>query len=145
MNPIIHDLDEKDRQPEKIRICGREIDISFIPAGISIPMMNKYDEYYKILQSSKVINSDGTVNKNAEIELAKSPDKTAENLNKMIDIISLFTAHKEPDMTKEWIEKNLSIQQVASFMSHLVKAITKGMRKNKTDGSADKKKEIGSS
>ena len=143
MNPnIVLNLDEE-RKPEYIVLGGKEIDISFIPCGVSIPLMNKYDEYFKSLKSSKVLNDDGTVNENAEKELSKDTEKAANNLKIMIEMISMFTSYVDEEMNQEWIEKRLTIKQIPLFMSLLVKAITKDIQG--TGGKkSDKKKENGS-
>ena len=145
MNPIVHNLDEDKREPEYVEFkrLGKKIDISFTPSGISIPMMNKYDEYFKMLKDSKVLKEDGSVSDDAEKVLTKDTKKAVENLNKMVEIISFFTEYKDPEMTKEWIGQNLTMLQVANFMSLLIKSVTRGIVNEKTDNNVDKKKENG--
>ena len=127
MNPIIHDLD-KDRIVEKIIIGGREVDISFIPVGISIPLLGKFDKYTKSLKESNVVNADGSVNENAEKELSKKPEKASENINLMIEIISMFTEYKDPEMTKEWIEQHLNINEIAKVLMWIIQSLTRDMK-----------------
>ena len=91
MEPIIHDLDEN-RDKEFIKLGGKELDISFVPCGVSIPLLEKYTEYLDSLKESKVVNKDGTVNKDAEAELNKNPNKAAKNLKIMVELISIFTS-----------------------------------------------------
>ena len=127
MNPIIHDLD-KDRIAETIIVGGKKLDISFIPCGISIPLLGKFDEYTKSLKEANVVNADGTVNKNAEKELSKKPEKALKNINLMIELISMFTEYKDPKMTKDWVGQNLNITEIAKVMRLLIQSLTRDMK-----------------
>jgi hypothetical protein len=137
MEPIIHNLDEE-RQPEYIKIAGRELDISFIPSGISIPLLGKYQEYVEILKTNKVINSDGTANKEAEEELSGKPDKALESMDIMTDMVCMFTEYKDPEMTREWVGHNTNLKQLARLIVLITGSLTRDMKKKKDDTSKKK-------
>ena len=129
MNPIVHDLDKDDRPPEKVIVAKKELDISFIPFAVSVPLLQKYQKYLEILKDNKVIKEDGTVNKNAETELSNKPDKASESLNLIAEIVAMFTTVKDPEMDIKWLGANLTLKKMSRLMMLIINTATKEFEK----------------
>jgi hypothetical protein len=93
-------------RPKKVilKLNEKEIDVSFVPAGITFEV----DELIRDLSKIPI----------KKIEEGKADAKRAFEIS--LSICSLFTAHNYPEMTKEWFLKNVSAPQVNVFV-HAVK------------------------
>lgn len=97
--PNIIDLDVLRPEPRIIKIGGREIDVSFIPAGITFDL-------------DAVARELVTLDKE-KVESDPSEMKHAFMLG--VRICSIFCTRKYPDMTEEWFLDNASSDQVTAF------------------------------
>lgn len=124
--PIVYNLDEKVKPPEVIILGGVEMDISFIPCGVSIPLLKAYDEYVKHLteHGSSIIKND--------LEKAK------ENADLVIKVVTIFTKFKDPKLHEEWILNNCDMKQIGFLMTKLINTIMSSISSNEDD---NKKKE----
>ena len=119
MKPKVHDLDKRQDEPEYVILGGTEIDISFIPAGVSIPLLGLYDKWVKEIREQGGVEA-----------IEKDPEKAMANAEIMADMIAMFTSYIDERLTKDWILRNLMIDKVMFLMQLLVKTITKNLPKN---------------
>ena len=138
MNPddkIIHDLDE-DRKLEIIRIGKKEFDISFIPIGISIPLLSKNQEYMDMLKEESLLKKDGTIDTEKGKRLPL--EKVQRNFDMMIDIVSMFTEFKLKECDKKWLGESTDINGLSRAMRLIVESITKHVEKEEDSDSKKK-------
>lgn len=106
MSKVI-DLDILRPEPQIVKIDGREIDVSFIPTGITFDLDDIVQELVKI-DTKKIASS-------------KSEGKRAFDLG--IKLCSIFCKTKYPEMDEEWFYKNTSPQQIARLSEAIQKSL----------------------
>lgn len=99
MNVI--DLDILRPEPRIVKIGGREIDVSFIPSGITFDLDTIVQEMIK-LDAEKIRAN------RKEMERA---------FNLGVKLCSIFCEHNFPDMNEKWFFDNASAEQVNGFAS----------------------------
>lgn len=112
-NKIVHNLDEKQNPPEIIILGGVEMDISFIPCGVAIPLTQAYDEWTEHIKISG--GKEGIEN-------------STENAHKaamlMAKVLSIFTKFHNESLDEEWILKHVSMQNLGFAITRIIRAIS---------------------
>lgn len=106
----IEDLDILRPKKRMIKLSGKEIEVSFIPCGITFDV----DE---IIQ--KIASLGG------EKDIQGSKEKTKEAFNLSIDLCVLFCKQKYPEMNREWFLNNTSPEQIGILVTILRDTLTK--------------------
>ena len=99
---IIHDLDLLRPPAEWVKLGGKEIDISFIPSGIAIDMIQLQE---KLQRSTK--------------------DK--EQFEVAAELCARMTSIQHKDMTKEWLLKNTSMEQLYALMRYVFNSVNRSL------------------
>lgn len=107
MNPIVEDLDILRPKPKMVRIGGKEIDVSFVPCGITFEV-------------DRIINALSTI-KEEEIRGDEKIAKKAFDLS--VELCVVYCSRKHPEMTREWFEDNTSFKQLGGFTSAIRMAL----------------------
>lgn len=98
----IEDLDILRPKKRVIKLGGKEIEVSFIPCGITFDV----DE---IIQKIASLGDD----------IEKDKKKTKEAFELSVELCVLFCKQKHPEMNKDWFYKNTSPEQVGILVSIL--------------------------
>lgn len=88
-------------RPEKIivKLGGHDIDVSFIPAGITFDLDS-------IIRELMGLNQE---------KLAQDPQEMQRAFNLSIKLCSLFCEHLYPEMDEKWFRDNVTSQQINAF------------------------------
>ncbi len=114
--PIIHDLDILRPKPEYVKLGGNDIDISFIPSGIALDIINMRGELEKLT---------GTPEKIKKIERGgKEAGKTFEIT---AEICAKITAVQYEEMDKDWLLRHTNVQQLQALIEHITQAMYKSL------------------
>ena len=110
--PIIHNLDEKQNPPEYIRLGGIDMDISFIPCGVAIPLTKAYDEWTEYINNSG--GKDGIEN---------NIDKAHDAAMLMAKTLAVLTKFYDEKLDEEWILKNVTLPNLGFAITKIIKII----------------------
>jgi len=105
----IEDLDVLRPESKIVRLGGNDIDVSFIPCGITF-------DIDKIVQE---LNSIG------QTEMASGGEGTRKALDLSIELCAVFCSHNYPEMDREWFDENVSPVQVEAFVGAVRDALIK--------------------
>lgn len=106
MSKVI-DLDILRPEPQSIKIGGKEIDVSFIPCGITFDLDAIVQQLVKL--DKKKIESD-------PVEMRRAFDLG-------VRLCAVFCQHKYPEMDEGWFLENASSIQVNGFTNAIQKAL----------------------
>jgi hypothetical protein len=123
----IEDLDVLRPEPKYIRLGEREIDVSFIPCGITFEVDKIVQELYTMDKEKVADNGNGT--------------KRALELS--IKLCSLFCERKYPEMNEEWFNDNVSGDQLKHFADSIQEALMRaynGIQSNSKNPQMPKRK-----
>jgi hypothetical protein len=101
------DLDILRPSKQLVKIGGREIDISFIPCGITFDLDRIVRE---------LVNLDTEKLKTDEKEMRHAFDLG-------IQLCAVFCSHKYPEMNEEWFLANANADQINAFTQAIQKAL----------------------
>jgi len=103
--PLIHDLDKLRPPAEYVLLGGRKIDISFIPSGVALDVIQRKQELEAMTD---------TPEKLAEIEDGGPAAAATFELAAMM--CATITAAQVPEMDKDWLLKNTSVNQLKALI-----------------------------
>lgn len=101
------DLDILRPEPEMVKIGGREVDVSFIPCGITFELDAIVQKLVKM--DNKKIQSD--------------PKVMREAFDLGINLCAVFCMSKYPDMDEKWFRENADNGQVNGFTQAIQAAL----------------------
>jgi len=104
----VFDLDILKPKSRKVKLAGKEIDVSFIPCGITFQIDQVSRDLANIDQEKIAINDDTEIKK--AFDLA-------------IKLCCIFCTVKYPDMDEKWFKENVNAAQVQLFASHIKQAL----------------------
>jgi hypothetical protein len=99
MSDAVLDLDVLRPKKRIIRLCGHDIDVSFIPIAITWDL-------------ESIIRRAGQLD-NKKIQESGSELKTALDLS--VELCATFCTWQYPELTAEWFAKNVNAAQLQSF------------------------------
>ena len=120
----VEDLDALRPEPKVICINKKEIDVSFVPCGITFDLEEIMDQLrsIKIYDIPDAINSD--IGENEVIELK---NKNKENMKKAfdlsLDLCAVFCSHKYPELDKDYFMFETDAIQVEKLVSAIKDAL----------------------
>jgi hypothetical protein len=123
----VEDLDVLRPESRFIKLGDKEIDVSFIPCGITF-------EVDRIVQELSSINKDS---------LLENGDDTKRAFELSVKLCSLFCERKHPEMNEEWFNDNVDALQIKKFTSTIQEALTRaynGIQANSKNLKAPRKK-----
>ncbi len=103
----VYDLDILRPPPKKVKIGGKEIDVSYVPCGITFEV----DRLASELHAFDI----------AEVKAGGEVTKAAFNI--LIELCSTFCSCKHPEMTKDWFLKNADVAQMNEFSEIIQKTL----------------------
>ncbi len=101
------DLDILRPEPEMVKIGGRDIDVSFIPCGITFDLDAIVQKLIKM--DRKKIQSD--------------PKVMREAFDLGVRLCAVFCQNDNPEMTESWFLKNATNEQVNGFVQSIQAAL----------------------
>lgn len=117
----IINLDQLRAPSRKILFLGQEFEIGYIPAGLSIPVLDLYQK---------------------QVRGQKESDSQEKLLRDNADMVSGFCSYYNKDFTLEYVLKTASAAQIAAFYQQVLTAIVENFA---SEGASEpsKKKETG--
>jgi hypothetical protein len=103
------DLDVLRPEKRMIRIGGKDIDVSFIPCGITFDIDSIVQELSGIDQQKILLNGEET--------------KRAFDLS--VKLCSVFCSRKFPELDEEWFNNNTDARQIKEFSSAIKDALVR--------------------
>jgi hypothetical protein len=101
------DLDILRPEQNIVKIGGKEIDVSFVPCGITFDLDAIVQELVKL--DSKKVKAD--------------PKETKRAFGLSVKLCSLFCEHLYPEMDEKWFYDNASMEQINQFSSAVQSAL----------------------
>ena len=105
----IKDLDILRPQAQYIHMNGKNIDVSFVPCGITFEV-------------DKIVNALGKIKKE---QLTSESQETHKALDLSIELCALFCSHKYPEMDSKWFRQNVDAVQLKVFVNAIKTALYK--------------------
>jgi hypothetical protein len=105
-------LDVLKPEPKTVTVAGHEIDVSFIPVGITFEM----DDIFRRMQSMKMdeVESGGDESKRA-IDLA-------------IDLCGIFCGSQVKELDSDWFRRHCSDQQIIALVDVLKQTLVDSLK-----------------
>lgn len=105
----VEDLDVLRPTPKFVRLGGKDIDVSFIPCGITF-------EVDQIIRELNTITQNDILNDSAL-------SKRAFDLS--IDLCVVFCSHNYPELDRAWFNENTNMTQITKFTEAISEALMK--------------------
>jgi hypothetical protein len=105
----VEDLDVLRPEPRYVKIGGKEVDVSFIPCGITFEIDRIVNELRGFTQEDMLSNNEIT---NRAFDLS-------------IDMCVAFCERKYPELNKEYFMDNCSPEQIRAFSAAISEALYK--------------------
>jgi hypothetical protein len=112
MEDKIHDLDVLRPKAEYVKLAGKQIDISFIPSGVALDLMELRQELEEM---------SNTPDKLEEIE--KGGEAAKKSFEVAAELCAKITQNQHEEMTREWLLKNTNVQQMKALVEHVTNAV----------------------
>lgn len=122
--PIIHDLDKLKPPPQYIRILGRQIDVSVIPSGVALEIMQSYEDLKEAAAAEDLAASDGA---RARQILEQTLDLCLKVIRRPFSWRHLAEWWQSRRFTKRWLIRNTDIVQLRTFIDRTIALIFKSM------------------
>jgi len=122
--PAIQDLDVLRPPPEYVRLAGKDIDISFIPSGVAIDIMELQDSINDMVDTPAKM---AKVREGGEVAL-RTFDLSAE-------LCAKVTMCQFPEMDKAWLLKNTSVGQLKILVERVTRAVFRSLETVEDTGS----------
>ena len=113
---IIHDLDILRPKAEYVRLGGKDIDVSFIPSGVAMDIMELQAELRKLT---------GSPEKMKKIEEGGKEAKRSFEI--AAGLCASITKLQHPEMDKEWLLAHTDVVQIKALMDYVTKAVFRSM------------------
>jgi len=100
------DLDKLIEDKRKVKLAGKEIDVSKIPSKISLKILDKYDEL---------------------------SEDNPESMNLVVDmIVDIINSQNEEEITEEWLMDKTSIKQLMKLIEFVMAPINEKVEQDDT-------------
>lgn len=110
--PIVYDLDVLRPPPEYVVLAGKKIDISFIPSGVAIDIMEMRQKM------------DELVNTPEKLEKIEEGGKEAlDSFQLAAEMCAKITKSQHEKMDKDWLLKNTNVVQLKKLIEHVTDAV----------------------
>ena len=120
--PLVHDLDVLRPQPEYVKLGGKKIDISFIPAGVAMDVMVIQQELEKLTNTPEKLKRIQSGGKEAK----RSFEIAAE-------LCAAICSSQHKEMDKEWLLKNTDSAQIKALLDCITVAVMRSMENAEDD------------
>lgn len=106
------DLDILKNESRRIKLGGKQIDISFIPVAITF-RVNEITEKLFAMKTE---------------ELENDVKKAEEGFDLAVKLCALFCEHNYPELDEQWFRKNTTVGQIQVFASEIRKTLFESMQ-----------------
>lgn len=106
---IIQDLDVLRPESKFVKINGKQIDVSFIPCGITFDIDSIMQELGSMTQK----------------EIESEPEKTKKAFDLSVKLCATFCEHNYPELNEKWFRNNTDALQIKAFADAIKTALTK--------------------
>ncbi len=114
--PVVYDLDVLRPSPEYIVLATKKLDISFIPSGIAIDIMDMRQKMEKLTDTP------------AKLKKIEAGGKEAiQSFQIAAGICAKITESQHKEMTKEWLLKNTDVRQLKVLIERVTNAVFKSL------------------
>ncbi len=113
---ITHDLDVLRPQPEDVKLGGKKIDISFIPAGVAMDMMTLQEELSKLTNTPEKLK-----------KVAAGGKEAGRTFEIAADLCAAITKSQHPEMDKDWLLKNTDVLQIKALVEYVTTAVSSSL------------------
>ncbi len=121
-DPIVHDLDVLRPKPEYVLLGGKQIDISFIPAGVAMDIMTLQQELQKLTDSPE------------KMKRVQSGGKAAQRSFEIAaELCASITSNQHSEMDKKWLLKNTDVLQIKALMELVTQAAFRSLEDAEDD------------
>lgn len=114
--PVIQDLDVLRPTPEYVRLGGKDIDISFVPAGVAIDILGLQDQMTELAGSDEAVE-----------RLTKDRDASVRLFDLQAEYCAKLTSAQFPEMDKDWLLKHTSVRQLKILIARVTSAVTRSL------------------
>lgn len=114
--PQILDLDAIRPPERKIKLAGKEIDVTLVPFDAMLDILDNYDKF-KILGTAQEADLKG--------------DELKDMMLWMYETTMKICGRSDGDITKEWLEKNTDIVQMISLMGFVIQPLLEKLEQSK--------------
>lgn len=114
--PIVHDLDVLRPQPEFVRLAGKDIDVSFIPAGVAMDIMAGQQELLKLADTPEKLK-----------KVAAGGKEARRTFEIAAELCASITSSQHPEMDKAWLLKHTDVVQIKALMDYVTKAVSSSL------------------
>ena len=108
----ILDLDLLRPEPKIIKLGGKEIDVSFIPCGITFDV-------------DRITRDIGSLNMD---EVQAGGDETRRAFDLSLELCAVFCDRNYPEMNKAWFEKNVDAPQINAMVTAIRETLYTGYK-----------------
>jgi hypothetical protein len=119
----VEDLDLLRPVSKFIKLDGKEIDVSFIPCGITFEVDKIVQELSSMTQEEMLANGEKT---NRAFELS-------------VKLCVAFCSRKYPELDEEWFNENTDAKQIQAFSSAIKEALVRAYSTGNEEGSKNLK------
>jgi len=106
---VVEDLDILRPTPRIVHLGGKDIDVSFIPCGITF-------EVDKLVRSLATLDIK---------KVQEEGEETKRAMDISIDLCAAFCMFRYPEFTPEWFRGNVDVKQIERFANAIKEALMK--------------------
>jgi len=114
--PVVYDLDILRPAPQYVLLANKKIDISFIPSGLAIDIMEMRQQLETLADTPDKIN-----------KIREGGKEALDTFEITAGICSMITQNQHEEMTKEWLLKNTNIVQLKKLIEYITNAVFKSL------------------
>lgn len=114
--PEILDLDAIRPPERKIKLAGKEIDVTLVPFDAMLDILDNYDKF-KVLGTAKEADLKG--------------DELKSMMTWLYETTMKICARSDGEITKEWLEKNTDIVQMIALMGFVIQPLLEKLEQSK--------------
>jgi len=111
---VIHDLDVLRPAPEYVKLAGKKIDISFIPAGVAMDVMAIQQEMQALTDSPEKLK-----------QIEAGGDDARKSFELAAGMCAKIVEAQYPEMNMDWLMRNTDVLQLKALMDHVTRAVFK--------------------
>lgn len=149
---IVYRFSSKAKPTKYIDFDGTLVNVSYIPAGIALPIQEIYQEYLKIAMevAGKIATLDDRESVEADLQggvvkhFTENPEALEKENDLNAEIVSRLAGFYNPAFTKQWVMAHMTIREMADVAKIIVENIIAEYLPEIEGSQGDKKKLTGS-
>ncbi len=121
--PIVYDLDILRPPSEYVLLGKRKIDISFIPSGVAIDIMEMRQKMEELTDTPEKLR-----------KIEEGGKAALESFQLAAEMCAKITKNQHEEMDKEWLLKNTNVVQLKKLIEHITNAVLKSLESMEEPG-----------